>query len=76
MMSNPPERERTELTSRQREVMRMIAEGRRVKEIADILELSPRSVEAIKSRLMQDLDLHSTAALIRYAIEHDVGAQS
>jgi DNA-binding NarL/FixJ family response regulator len=53
-------------------VLRLIVEGRRVKEIASLLELSPRSVEAIKYRMMQELDLHSTAALVRYAIEHNL----
>jgi DNA-binding NarL/FixJ family response regulator len=72
MMSAPADRDRVELTPRQRDVLRLIVEGRRVKEIASLLELSPRSVEAIKYRMMQELDLHSTAALVRYAIEHNL----
>ena len=70
MMSGPPAAERVDLSPRQQEVLRLIVEGRRAKEIADLLNLSPRSVEAIKYRIMQDLDVHSTAALVRYAIEH------
>jgi DNA-binding NarL/FixJ family response regulator len=58
------------LTPRQREVLRLIVRGQRVKEIAATLGLSPRSVEAIKYRMMQDLNVHSTAALVKYAIEH------
>jgi DNA-binding NarL/FixJ family response regulator len=72
MMSGPAERDRIELTPRQREVLRLIVEGRRVKEIASLLDLSPRSIEAIKYRMMQDLDVHSTAALVRYAIQHNL----
>lgn len=60
----------TGLTAQQRAVLRLIVDGRRAKEIADALDISTRSVEAIKYKTMQQLDLHSTAALVRYAIEH------
>jgi DNA-binding NarL/FixJ family response regulator len=58
------------LTQRQGEVLRLIAEGRRMKEIAAILDLSPRTVETHKYEMMQALGLHSTAELVRYAIQH------
>ena len=61
---------RVELTTRQREVLRLIVQGQRAKEIAGTLEMSTRSVEAVKYRMMQLLNVHSTAALVRYAIEH------
>jgi DNA-binding NarL/FixJ family response regulator len=70
MMSGPADPGTVELTPRQREVLRLIVDGQRVKEIAAALDLSPRSVEAIKYRMMQDLNVHSTAALVRYAIVH------
>jgi DNA-binding NarL/FixJ family response regulator len=70
LMAGPARSDRVELTPRQREVLRLIMQGQRVKEIAATLDLSPRSVEAIKYRMMQDLNVHSTAALVRYAIEH------
>jgi DNA-binding NarL/FixJ family response regulator len=57
------------LTSRQREVLRLIVNGQRMKEIAANLHLSPRTVETIKYEMMRDLDLHSTAELVRYALE-------
>jgi DNA-binding NarL/FixJ family response regulator len=63
---------RLDLTAQQREVLRLIVKGRRAKEIAGTLELSTRSVEAIKYRLMQQLNVHSTAELVRYAVEHNV----
>jgi DNA-binding NarL/FixJ family response regulator len=59
-----------ELTARQVEVLRLIVEGRRMKEIAASLNLSTRTVEAHKYEMMQALDVHSTAELVRYAIEH------
>jgi DNA-binding NarL/FixJ family response regulator len=60
------------LTSRQREVLQLLAEGRSGKEIADVLCVSARTVEFHKYRLMQQLGLHSTADLTRYAIKHGV----
>ena len=65
-----PDHDRIELTIRQREVLRLIVQGLRAKEIAAALELSTRTVEAIKYRTMQILNIHSTAELVRYAIEH------
>jgi len=59
----------TTLTSRQQEVLRLIVSGHRMKEIAADLHLSPRTVETIKYEMMRDLDVHSTAQLVRFAIE-------
>jgi two-component system nitrate/nitrite response regulator NarL len=47
-------------------------QGQRIKEIAAALDLSPRSVESIKYRMMQDLNVQSTAALVRYALQHNI----
>jgi DNA-binding NarL/FixJ family response regulator len=58
------------LTPRQREVLRFIVEGRRMKEIGALLDLSPRTVETHKYEMMQTLGVKTTAELIRYAIEH------
>jgi DNA-binding NarL/FixJ family response regulator len=60
------------LTPRQREVVRLVAEGRTMKEVAAILRLSPRTVETHKYQVMQMLGLGTTAELIRYAIEHQL----
>jgi DNA-binding NarL/FixJ family response regulator len=57
------------LTTRQREVLRLIAEGRRMKEIGAILELSTRTVETHKYEMMRALGMESTAELVRYAIQ-------
>lgn len=60
------------LTPRQREVLQLLAEGHTNKEIAGILNVSARTVEFHKYRMMQDLGLHSTAELTRYALKHGV----
>jgi DNA-binding NarL/FixJ family response regulator len=57
------------LTGLQKEVLRLIVRGQRAKEIAAALEISARSVEAIKYKMMQALGVHSTAELVRFAIE-------
>jgi two-component system, NarL family, response regulator NreC len=69
MASHGDETER-QLTQRQREVLRLIVEGRRMKEIATILNLSARTVESHKYEMMETLRVQSTAELVRYAIEH------
>ena len=56
------------LTSREREVLQRIAEGETTKEIAWRLDLSVKTVESHRSRLMHKLDIHETATLVRYAI--------
>jgi DNA-binding NarL/FixJ family response regulator len=56
------------LSSRQREVLQLVAEGRSAKEIAGRLEISVRTAETHRSQLMEALDIHDTAGLVRYAI--------
>lgn len=58
------------LTPRRREVLRLIVNGHRMKEIAGHLDLSPRTVERIKYEMMRDLNIHSTTELVRHAIQH------
>jgi len=58
------------LTSRQREVLQLLAEGCQVKEIAVKLHLSPRTVEFHKYRIMDELGLRTVAELSRYAARH------
>lgn len=57
------------LTPRQREVLQMLAEGRSVKEIASTLNVSPRTVEFHKYRMMEELGIHTVAELARYAVK-------
>lgn len=63
------------LTPRQRDVLRLLADGKRMKEIAAILGLSTRTVESHKYEMMQVLGLGSTAELVRYALKHGVTAE-
>lgn len=59
-----------ELTPRQREVLQLLAEGRTMKEVADILHMTPRTVAFHKYRIMDLLGLKSTAELVQFAIKH------
>ncbi len=56
------------LTDREREIVRLIAQGQTTREIADSLHLSPHTVQSHRDRIMAKLDLHSKAALVRFAI--------
>jgi len=58
------------LTSRQREILQFIAEGRGMKEIASLLGISVKTVEFHKYGLMQKLGLHTIADLTKYAVRH------
>ncbi len=58
------------LTSRQREVLQLVGEGKAAKEIAALLQISIKTVEFHKKQLMSELKLHSTPELVRYAVEH------
>lgn len=62
------------LTARQREVLQLVAEGRGAKQIAALLRISVKTVEFHKARLMDQLDLRSTAELTRYAVQHGIVA--
>ncbi len=61
-----------QITSRQREVLQLLAEGRSAKEAAAILNLSPRTVEFHKYRIMQRLGLQTTAELTQFAIKRRI----
>ncbi len=60
------------LSSRQREVLQLLAEGRSPKEIASILNISTRTVEFHKYRMMEELGLKTAAELVRYAVRHGI----
>jgi DNA-binding NarL/FixJ family response regulator len=64
------ENDHEELSKRETEILKMIAEGIPNIEIADRLFISIRTVESHKSHIMQKLDLHTTAELVKYAIRH------
>ncbi|HEU0141018.1 MAG: response regulator transcription factor [Bryobacteraceae bacterium] len=60
------------LTPREREVLKVLAEGKSVKEIACDLNLSVKTVEAHKFNLMRKLDIHNKAQLVQYAIQKKI----
>ena len=61
-----------ELTPRQREVLQLLAEGRSMKEVANLLNLTPRTVAFHKYRIMEQLKIKSTAELVQYAVKHHI----
>jgi len=58
------------LTRREREVIKLIAEGKRTKEIATYLSLSPKTIEKHRTNLMRKLDLHNVSEVTVYAIKN------
>ena len=56
------------LTSRERQVLQLVGEGKSTKEVATLLGVSIKTAESHRTRLMQKLDIHETASLVRYAI--------
>jgi two-component system response regulator NreC len=60
------------LSSREREVLQLIAEGKTSREIAEILHLSVKTVQSHRTNLMQKLDLHDRGDLIKYAIQKKI----
>ena len=60
--------EESHLTSRQREVLQLVAEGKSVKDIASSLNISSKTVEYHKTKLMRELDLYTTVDLTKYAV--------
>lgn len=57
------------LTPRERQVLQLIAEGKRTKEIATLLGVSVKTAESHRTRLMEKLNIHETASLVRYALQ-------
>ena len=60
------------LSSRERQVLQMLAEGHAVAHIAVTLSLSPKTVETYRGRMMEKLDIHDFATLVKFAIQHGV----
>lgn len=58
------------LTPRERQVLQLVAEGKRSKEIADLLGISTKTAEAHRAHIMDKLEIHETAGLVRYAVKY------
>lgn len=60
------------LTEREKQVLQLLAEGRSNKEVANLLNLSPYTVESHRTNLMQKLNLHNTAEIVLYAVRKSI----
>jgi len=72
VQSNVPQPRLASLTPREKEVLKLLAEGNSVKEIASSLNLSVKTIEAHKFNLMRKLDIHNKAQLVQYAIQKKI----
>ncbi|HLH30561.1 MAG TPA: response regulator transcription factor [Terriglobia bacterium] len=70
LTAGPHSNSRTTLTSRQRDVLRLLTEGRTMKQIGEFLHISTRTTESHKYEIMRNLGLKTTAELIRYAVRN------
>ena len=60
------------LTTRERQVLQLIAEGKSTKDVASLLCISVKTAESHRTRLMRKLDIHETASLVRYAVRRRI----
>ena len=60
------------LTDREKEILQLLAEGKSNKEVATVLDVSPSTVETHRTRIMQKLDLHSSAEIVLYAVRKKI----
>jgi DNA-binding NarL/FixJ family response regulator len=69
----PPEKDLfKKISPRQREILQLLAEGKSGKEIASILDISVRTVEFHKYRMMEQLNIKTSAELVQYAVKHGI----
>lgn len=66
------ERPADPLSARERQVLQLIAEGKSTKDVASLLGISVKTVESHRTRLMQKLDIHEIATLVRYAVRRGI----
>jgi DNA-binding NarL/FixJ family response regulator len=60
------------LSGRERQVLQLVAEGNTTKKVASLLGLSVKTAESHRARIMEKLDIHETAGLVRYAIRRGI----
>ena len=60
------------LSEREREILQLVAEGRSNKEVAELLSVSPATVETHRAHILQKLDVHNTAELVLYAVRRGI----
>jgi DNA-binding NarL/FixJ family response regulator len=62
----------TALTARERQVLQLVGEGHSTKEIAALLGISVKTADTHRTKVMEKLDIHQTAGLVRYAIRNGI----
>jgi len=67
-LGKPAESTADRLTSREREVLQLVAEGKTTKEVAQVLGIGVKTADSHRTRVMRKLDIHETAGLVRFAI--------
>jgi DNA-binding NarL/FixJ family response regulator len=60
------------ISDRERQVLQLVAEGKTTKEIAALLGISVKTAESHRSNMMEKLDIHDTAGLVRYAVRKGI----
>ena len=70
--SRPPGRPSERLTSREREIVQLLAEGRTSKEIANTLNISAKTAETHRANIMRKLEFHSVGEIVRYAVRNQI----
>ncbi len=68
----PPANPRSRLTSREREIVQLLAEGKSSKEVAVVLGISVKTAETHRANIMRKLQVHSVSELVRYAIKNSI----
>ena len=61
-----------EVTSREREIVQLLAEGKSTKDVASILDLSVKTVETHRANIMRKLGIHSVSELVLYAVRNNI----
>ena len=70
--TEPPETMRDRLTSREREIVQLLAEGKSSKEVASSLNISVKTAETHRANIMRKLQLHTVSELVRYAVRNQI----
>jgi DNA-binding NarL/FixJ family response regulator len=71
-LGTPPERIGERLTSREREIVQLLSEGKSSKEVASTLNISVKTAETHRANVMRKLDIHSVSELVRYAVRNQI----
>ena len=67
-----PEPTEDRLTSREREILQLLSEGKSSKEVASVLDLSVKTAETHRSNIMRKLKIHNVTELVRYAVRNRI----